>query len=57
MKRFLQFLASSRTLALLWAFIGLWTIAIGNISRFTYGCAWLVLMLVLIERGIDDRTP
>lgn len=35
-----------------WGICGLINLIIGNISRFSYGCVWLILMLELIKNVV-----
>ena len=49
-----HFLSSYKALTILWFLLGIAVLINGNISRLNYFCAWIILVLEMIENCIEE---
>ena len=55
MRKILDTISSYKTLFILWLVVGIVTLAGGSISRVGYLCVWLVLLMELATRVMEEK--
>lgn len=54
-KTFLKTISSYKMLFILWLALGTVTLIAGDISRITYFCVWLLLLIEYAARALDGK--
>ena len=54
-KPFLKFISSYKMLFILWLVLGIATLITGSISRVTYACVWLCLLMEYLAKIIEGK--
>ncbi len=54
-KPILQFIGSYKMLLILWLVLGIATLATGSITRITYLCVWLCLLMEYLARSLEEK--
>ena len=54
-KPILQFISSYKMLFILWLVLGIATLVTGSITRITYLCVWLCLLMEYLARSLEGK--
>ena len=55
LRRITKFMGSYRMLFFLWLTLGIVTLITGNVSRITYFCVWILLLVEYLARAMDEK--
>ena len=54
-KPFLEFISSYKMLFILWLILGIVTLISGSITRITYACVWVCLLMEYLAKAVEGK--